>query len=221
MYVKGVEVRLGGGAILRDVSFEIVEGLTLILGPNGAGKTALLKALAGIYKPYRGEIYVERPLSYMPAEFFNADMKVADVLLAGGGARPEKYSHWLEVVGLSGYEDRVFSTLSTGEKKLVLLAKALAEGRTVLLDEPAASLDPAHKALVLGLLSKLKRAKTFVVASHDLELVNVADSVVLLRGGLARQIKPDELTDGDLSEVYGARIRSFSMDGRRVFAIDF
>lgn len=205
---------------MRGVSFEAADGLTLILGPNGAGKTTLLRAMAGIYRPDAGVVEVEGPLGYLPAEFFNVDMRVADVLLAGGG-RLEKYSWWLNVVGLAGYEERIFSTLSTGEKKLVLLAKALAEGRTVLLDEPTANLDPAHKALVMGLLSRLKKVKRFIAASHDLDLIDVADSVVLLRGGTAVQLRPEEVTDEELSKTYGARIRSFRLDGRRVFALDF
>ncbi|MFB6491313.1 MAG: ABC transporter ATP-binding protein [Thermoproteus sp. AZ2] len=220
MRVEGIRLSLGGREVLRGVSFEAADGLTLILGPNGAGKTTLLRAMAGIYRPDAGVVEVEGPLGYLPAEFFNVDMRVADVLLAGGG-RLEKYSWWLNVVGLAGYEERIFSTLSTGEKKLVLLAKALAEGRTVLLDEPTANLDPAHKALVMGLLSRLKKVKRFIAASHDLDLIDVADSVVLLRGGTAVQLRPEEVTDEELSKTYGARIRSFRLDGRRVFALDF
>lgn len=217
MEVRGLSVKLGGSYVLEDVSFDIVEGLNLVLGPNGAGKTTLLRALAGIYKPAKGHVDMRGEIGYMPAEFADAYMPVIDVLLAGGGRSPGRYLAWLKAVGLEGFENRIFSELSTGQKRLVLLAKALAEGEVVLLDEPTANLDPAHKALIMGVLQRVKKLKTLVVATHDLDLVNIADNVILLKGGSAIQIRPEELNDEILSAVYGVPILVVKADGRKLF----
>ncbi|MEZ0248478.1 MAG: ABC transporter ATP-binding protein [Thermoproteus sp.] len=217
MRVEGLRVRLGGALILIDVTFDVAEGLNLILGPNGSGKTTTLRAIAGIYKPEGGRIELDGDIGYMPVEFADVDMSVLDVLLAGGGRHPERYLAWLKAVGLEGFEGRIFSKLSAGQKRLVLLAKALAEGRVVLLDEPTANLDPAHKALIMGVLQKLKRVKVFIAASHDLDLINIADNVILLRRGRAIQMRPDEVDGEVLSEVYGIPISVIELEGRRLF----
>ncbi|MFP3198751.1 MAG: ABC transporter ATP-binding protein [Thermoproteus sp.] len=203
--------------MLVDVSFDIVDGLNLVLGPNGSGKTTLLRTIAGIYRPQRGSVEVDGDVGYMPAEFSDACMTVMDVLLAGGGRPPSRYLAWLAAVGLGGYERRIFSELSTGQKRLVLLAKALAEGRLVLLDEPTANLDPARKAVIMRVLQRLKKLKTFIVASHDLDLVNIADSVVLLRGGRAVQLRPEEVDGEVLSETYGLPIEVVRSGGHKLF----
>ncbi|KUO84514.1 MAG: ABC transporter ATP-binding protein [Thermoproteus sp.] len=217
MRVRELTVSLGGVPVLVDVSFDIVDGLNLVLGPNGSGKTTLLRTIAGIYRPQRGSVEVDGDVGYMPAEFSDAYMTVMDVLLAGGGRPPSRYLAWLAAVGLGGYERRIFSELSTGQKRLVLLAKALAEGRLVLLDEPTANLDPARKAVIMRVLQRLKKLKTFIVASHDLDLVNIADSVVLLRGGRAVQLRPEEVDGEVLSETYGLPIEVVQSGGHKLF----
>lgn len=217
MQVRGLSVKLGGSYVLRGVSFDIVEGLNLVLGPNGAGKTTLLRAIAGIYKPAEGRVDVKGDVGYMPAEFADVYMPVIDVLLAGGGRSIGRYLAWLKAVGLEGFEERIFSELSTGQKRLVLLAKALAEGEVVLLDEPTANLDPAHKALIMGVLRRAKKIKTLVVATHDLDLVNIADNLILLKDKSAIQMRPDELNEEVLSAVYGVPILAVEADGRKLF----
>lgn len=217
MWVESLTVKLGNRYVLQDVTLRILPGVNLILGPNGAGKTTLLRTLAGIYRPSSGRVELKGAVSYVPAEFSNVDLRVIDVLLAGDGRRPRDYLAWLSAVGLGGYERRIFSRLSTGEKRLVLLAKALAEGDVVLMDEPTANLDLARKSSIIGLLAKLKKSKVFVVASHDLDLINVADSVVLLREGRAVQMEPERVDVDLLSKIYGVKVATLSLGDRRVF----
>lgn len=215
--VDNVHVVLGGRPILRGVSFRAVDGVNLVLGPNGSGKTTLLRTIAGVYRPVRGSVVVRGRLGYMPAEFSNVGMRVLDVLLAGGGRNVGEYLKWLEVVGLSGFEERVFSTLSTGQKKLVLLAKALTEGDVVLMDEPTANLDVSRKSLLIDIIRRLRGKKTFVIATHDLDLLTAADEVLLMSDGLTRQVSVDELDGHLLSKVYGTDIARVNVGGRYVY----
>lgn len=215
--VDNVHVVLGGRPILRGVSFKAVDGVNLVLGPNGSGKTTLLRTIAGVYRPVRGSVVVRGRLGYMPAEFSNVGMRVLDVLLAGGGRNVGEYLKWLEVVGLSGFEERVFSTLSTGQKKLVLLAKALTEGDVVLMDEPTANLDVSRKSLLIDIIRRLRGKKTFVIATHDLDLLTAADEVLLMSDGLTRQVSVDELDGHLLSKVYGTDIARVNVGGRYVY----
>lgn len=152
MLIKGLSVKIRDRLILNEVGLEFIKGLNVILGPNGSGKTTLLRCIIGMIKPSEGRIEIEeKEKSYSPAEFFSAEMNVMDVLLAGGSKKD--YMRYLKLLGIDNFINRNFSTLSTGEKRLVLIAKALAEGDLVLIDEPTSGLDLKNQINVRNILS--------------------------------------------------------------------
>lgn len=198
---------------LREVSLTVSDGgLVGILGPNGSGKTTLLKILAGLLRPVAGRVLVDgidmatlrrrdlaRRIAVVPQETRLAfDYSVIEVVLMG------RYPHLgafeleglddvalardaLAATGTRALEDRVFDTLSGGEKQRVVIAGALAQAAgTMLLDEPTASLDPGYQVEMTALLRTLnaERRVSMVIATHDLNLAaGLCRDVVLLRDG--------------------------------------
>jgi iron complex transport system ATP-binding protein len=208
---RGVSVRLSGRPILEAVDFDGAPGCaSAIVGPNGSGKTTLLRALAGLVE-FTGSIEIagadvralspaERAqrIAYLPqTSELRAMLSVRQVVALGRYAmRPGLFAssrsdvtaieRSLERVGARGLTEQPYPTLSGGQKRLVLLARALATGaRTLLLDEPTASLDVKHALELFELLSSLTgEGYTVVVVLHDLDDVQRhAAHAVLLDGG--------------------------------------
>ena len=212
---------------VEDVSLSVAQGsLTGLLGPNGCGKTTLLKLLSGVIRPQAGNVTLAgrridrlprrtlaRQLAVVPQETQPAfDYSVTEMVLMGrhphlgrfeleGPEDLNAVQTALATTGVAHMADRLFSTLSGGEKQRVVIASALAQaGEVLLLDEPTASLDVAYQLDVASLLVRLNREQgvTMVLATHDLNLAaSICDTLVLLREG---QI----LAQGWTSEVLNA-----------------
>ncbi|EWG07909.1 MAG: ABC transporter ATP-binding protein [Candidatus Aramenus sulfurataquae] len=216
MLIKGLKVKLSNKLVLDNVTVELKDGVNLILGPNGSGKTTLLRAIIGMVKSMGGELKVEGEKSYVPAEFFNAQMKVIDVLLSGGEGRLVEYLSYVDYLNLRDFLDRDFSTLSTGEKKLTLIAKALAEGDLVIMDEPTSGLDLRNSAKVVKVLREVK--KTFIVATHDLNFLRIASWAILMKEGrVLFQGSPRDVDETMLTELYSTPVRKVEVDGNIYF----
>lgn len=200
--------------------------LTVVLGPNGAGKSTLMRILAGELSPTNGRVeFLGRPLdawrprdlarrrAVLPQESslrfpFTAEevVRLGRTPHAGRGdpaADLRLPREALVRVGLAGYDRRLFPTLSGGEKQRVHLARALVQihedpgdGRLLLLDEPTASLDPAHQHAVLSIAAERAAAGVGVLAIlHDFNLaLAYADDLIVLRQGRVAAAGPVERT---------------------------
>lgn len=211
---------------VTEVSLDVTAGRCVgVLGPNGAGKSTLLRLLAGLLAPTTGAVLLrgERVSAMSPAARARAvawlpqDERVPDELtvreLVSLGRAP--HTDWLGVMTdvderavaraldaceLVGLVDRAVRTLSGGEQKRALLARAFAQGASVLLlDEPMAALDLRHQVAVCRLL---RRAATddgvgVVMVLHDVNLAaRACDEVVLLRdGAVVARGAPGEVLD--------------------------
>jgi iron complex transport system ATP-binding protein len=221
--------------VVDEVSLAIQPGeLTGILGPNGSGKTTLLKMLSGTLTPSSGAITFDgRPLgawkrrdlarriALVPQETHAPfDFTVLDIVLMGryphlgafaleGPADLAIAKQALASTATEALEDRLFSTLSGGEKQRVVIASALAQGpELLLLDEPTASLDVGHQLDVQLLLAGLNRDSgvTMVLSTHDLNLAAaLCRHLILLRGGrvIAHGPTEDVLTPAAVRALYG------------------
>lgn len=199
--VEGLVVRRGDRAVLDGLDFEAGPGITLLRGPNGSGKTTLLRALLGL-EPSEGTMQVAgldprgegahpiaRVAGYVPQRpedmFFCASLR--EEIAAGPrnlGVQPAPGI--ADALGLGPLLDRHPLTLSGGEQQRLALACALAHGpRVLLLDEPTVGLDARGLASALQLVTDARRDATIVIASHDPELLRMADAVVELREGRA------------------------------------
>ena len=206
--IRDLDVTLGDLAVLRGVHLEVPSGsVTAVLGPSGCGKTTLLRAVAGFVRPDRGEIRVgttvvsgpgrhlapeRRGIALVPQEgalfpHLTVGENVAFGLPRGQRRRSPRVSEVLDLVGLSGFEDRRPAELSGGQQQRVALARALApDPALVLLDEPFSALDAGLRESVRAQVrDALERsATTALVVTHDQdEALSVADSVAILDEG--------------------------------------
>ncbi len=186
--------------VASDINVTLSEGdIIALVGPNGAGKSTLFKTFSTHIKPVGGKIdlFGKDLMSYSPKERAKLlgivlterpdDMflKVFDVVAAGRypytgmfGKLDETDENEikvsLELVGVNHLADRVFNTLSDGEKQKVMIAKAIAQNTPIIiLDEPTAFLDYPSKIELFSLLKKLAKEqnKAILFSSHDLELL--------------------------------------------------
>jgi iron complex transport system ATP-binding protein len=233
---SAVTVRAERAVLLDRVSFSAEPGEAIaIAGPNGAGKSTLLRVLSGDRTPDGGEVRLRgRPL----AEFSSGALArrravlsqttviafpftVAEVVAMGmsdrnSRARAAAVDAALDDVGLTGFRDRIVTTLSGGEQHRAHLARVLAQLDSgerehgpglLLLDEPTASLDLHHQIDFVALARKRAAHGTTVIAVlHDLNLAaTFADRILMLhRGRVAADGAPQfTITERLLAEVFG------------------
>jgi iron(III) transport system ATP-binding protein len=207
-----VSKRFGSHHALNDVSLEVAAGeAVVILGPSGCGKTTLLRLIAGLEIPDRGEIWLagtqvsgpgralvpphERGIGFVFQDLalwphLTVQKNLDFVLESAKTPRADRAARRHEVLTLVRIEplsSRYPHELSGGEQQRVALARALVgQPRVLLLDEPLSSLDPELRATLRGELARLQRVLhvTTVYVTHDREDVTaLADRVVEMRGG--------------------------------------
>ena len=213
--------------LFRDLSFALPPGRTLaLLGPNGRGKTTLLKCLADLLRPSTGLVHRAGAIGYVPQQFVTPfAYSVRDVVVMGRARHLGMFSgptgrdrrladEALATLGMSAFADRLITTLSGGERQMVLMARALASGAQImLLDEPTAALDFRNQAILLSTLRWIasERGMSIVMTSHDpAQALEVADQALLLYGSDRYEEGPAAavLTEEKLSSLYGVTMRS-------------
>jgi iron complex transport system ATP-binding protein len=224
--------------ILRDLSFGIASGAFFaIIGPNGAGKTTLLRLLAGIDKPASGSIQVRgKPVGVYPRKALARRLALVPQLtqvdfpftvreivqmgrtphlgLLGLPSAQDRHvvDQSMRFAGIDHLPKRHLSQLSGGECQRVLLARAICQAPDIiLLDEPTAALDLAHKIRMMDLMEQLRqeRQMTVVMVSHDINLAALyADTMLLLKDGQNVAIGPpaEILTTTSIKTAYGCDV---------------
>jgi iron complex transport system ATP-binding protein len=243
----------GGPRAVQDVSFSVTPGsMTAIIGANGSGKTTLLRMLAGLIRSQSGRILLEdadlgaidarlraRQIGYVPQVTVAAfPFRALDVVLSGRTPHipafhiegPHDRQRAFEALASTGAEhlaDRAITSLSGGERQMVVLARALAqEPRLLLLDEPSTALDLKHRAELMRTLARLReqRGLSVVMITHDLQLTGAAfDQMIALRGGAVFvQGRPEDVLEGHvLAEIYGEpNVRALRVGGQTVVWIE-
>jgi iron complex transport system ATP-binding protein len=234
MHFEAIAVELGGQPILRDIHLEVPTGqVTVLAGCNGAGKTTLLRVASRVLRPSAGRVLLggrsigglsRRELAKRLA-VVQQDVVVSFPFSAGEVVLMGRAPH----LGALGFEsradiaiareamerleidhlaDRSILELSGGERQLVSIARALTQQpQLLLLDEPTAHLDIAHRVAVLDCVRDFARdGRTALVVSHDLSLAaRSCDVLALLSKGeiLATGPPQDVLTVANLREAFG------------------
>lgn len=192
--------------LLDCVSFAVAKGsLTVLSGPSGCGKTTLMRLLAGLLVPESGTILRSEtmPCSYVPQEphLFNATL-LENITLFQSDCREDdvraaleqlSLGNWLAALpqGLATPLGEGGQSLSQGQRKRLGLARALVQGRPlILLDEPTAALDEATASTIREVLLSLRGTHTLFVISHDEQLQAAADHLltfdaITMKGGSA------------------------------------
>lgn len=233
-----VSFKIKGKTLVDDVSFALRQGeLLAVVGPNGAGKSTLLKLLCGDLRVWGGDVMLwGRPLAAWPVReqaqlravlpqnsTLTFPFTALEVVLMGRiphnngvnrQADAEIAAAALHRVGMSHLAERLYPTLSGGERQQVQLARVLAQlgedggerGRVLLLDEPTTSLDLAHQHHTLCLAREYATMGVAVLAIlHDLNLAaQYADRILMLKQGRLREIGTPEqvLTSHTIQDVF-------------------
>ena len=190
--------------VLDNFNLEIPSGkLTIVLGPSGCGKSTLMKLIGGLLEPSKGDIlFDDVSVLPIPPEKRDAVMVFQNYLLfphlnvfenicfglrmraLGDATIAERVAQAMEMIQLSGLEQRMPSQLSGGQQQRVALARALVvQPRVLLLDEPLSNLDAHLRLEMRDLIKQIQRntAVTCVFVTHDQqEAVVLADSIALL-----------------------------------------
>jgi branched-chain amino acid transport system ATP-binding protein len=191
--IEDVVKKFGEVVALDHCSFAIEPGtITGLIGPNGAGKTTLFNLITGVLQPDQGHIYLKgeeitgkRPYeiarkgvgrTYQIIRIFPKMTLFENLIVVGKGIGKkvtERAMELLDLVKLSDKKDDYASDLSFGQQKLLSLAQVLMlDAELILLDEPAAGINPTLQNDLMTLIHQLNRAgKTFIIVEHDMKVI--------------------------------------------------
>ena len=205
----------GNKEILHDINLTVNERFVAITGPNGGGKSTLAKVIAGIYTPTSGRILLDGEditnlsitdraklgVSYafqQPVRFKGLRVRDLLSLAAGKNTTINDACGFLSEVGLCArdYIDReIDASLSGGELKRIEIAMVLARGTKLsIFDEPEAGIDLwSFQNLIRVFESMYEKTRgSILIISHQERILNIADTIVVLRGGQLDKVGPRE-----------------------------
>ncbi|MAT99710.1 MAG: multidrug ABC transporter ATP-binding protein [Anaerolineaceae bacterium] len=224
---KGLSKNYDGVSVLNDLNLNVPQhSIFGFLGPNGAGKTTTMKLLLGLIKPSSGQgtvfghdivhdsLAIRARIGYMPQQpHFYPTMTARETVrftarffFKGPPAKIEaRVNEVLNLVGLADKADRPVKGFSGGERQRLGLAQAQVNYPDLLiLDEPAAALDPIGRHDVLVVMEKLRKYATVFYSTHILDDVQqVSDTVAILNEGkLISQGPIEQLLNGEGKTIY-------------------
>lgn len=218
--VRSLTKRYGEHAALDGVDLTVPEGAVYgLVGPNGAGKTTLLSILAGLRRPTAGSVEIDAAVeerAVLPdAPRFDKWLTAREVVALaadlGDVTDEARIQTVLEDAGLAEAADRAVGGFSRGMlQRLGIAATLVTSPRLVMLDEPAAALDPAGRREVLDVVERMRSTSTVLFSSHILgDVQAVCDWVGILdRGKLLFEGPVAELLGNASSRVYLVRVRA-------------
>lgn len=227
--LEHVKKNYGDLQVVKDMELDVKEGEFLtFLGPSGCGKTTTLRMIAGFEMPSEGVLSIDgkdmnaifpykRPVNTVFQNYaLFPHMTIFDNIAYGLKIRKlgkeeiqEKVLNVLQLVQLSGYENRKPDQLSGGQKQRVAIARALVnEPKVLLLDEPLGALDMKLRKQMQVELKRLQRRVhiTFIYVTHDQEeALTMSDRIVIMNAGRIEQI-------GTPKEIYNEPKTQFVAD---------
>ena len=234
--VAGLRFEYPGVRALDDVGFELEAGsVTALVGPNGAGKSTLLRCMAGLDTPVLGRVHIDgvdvldapreahRRLGYL-SDFFGVyePLSVRRCLAHSAaihglddGALAQRVESTARALGLHDRLEVAAGTLSRGLRQRLAIGQAIIHApRLLLLDEPAAGLDPEARHELASLFRRLRsEGMTLVVSSHILaELDEYSTHMLVLREG--RVVEHKALHVGEPGRVRRLRVQLAAPDAR-------
>lgn len=229
----GLSKTYDGVEALKSLTLEVPpKSIFAFLGPNGAGKTTTIKLLLGLTRPSAGSatifgqdivsksVDIRARVGYLPQDArFYEHMTARETLQFAAGffykgsrrAVDKRVDEMIELVGLTGKADRPIKGFSGGERQRLGIAQAEVNRPDLLiLDEPAAALDPQGRRDVLSVMNRIREHSTILYCTHILDdAQRVSDTVAIVnKGELIAQAPIGELlTSASGESVYLVRIR--------------
>lgn len=217
---RNVGWSVGGQPVLSNIDMSVRRGeVVSVIGPNGAGKSTLLRVLMGVMPPATGSVRRKPGLSigYVPQHMaIDPALPLSVERLLGLACRDKtRIATALAEVGAAECRDKAVQTLSGGEFRRVLLARAiLREPDLLVLDEPLAGVDVSGQAELYRLIGRLRdryRAGVLMV-SHDLHLVMAeTDNVICLNHHVCCAGHPEQVSrDPAYAELFGDAVAVYT-----------
>ncbi|WLD95362.1 ABC transporter ATP-binding protein [Alkalihalobacillus sp. AL-G] len=215
--LKNIKKKYGNTEVIKDTSLTIQKGEIFgLLGPSGSGKTTLIKMISGIESPSEGAIYLFkekmpshdliRKIGYMAqSDGLYLDLTGLENLVffasingLRGNQKKNKIKEVLDLINLTGHENKLIRNYSGGMKRRLSLAVSLLHDPGVLLlDEPTVGIDPVLRQSIWDELRQLKsKGTTVLVTTHVMDEAEKCDRLAMMRNGEIIAIgSPDELKE--------------------------
>lgn len=236
--LEHVSKRFGGVIALDDVSFSIQKGQTCCLvGENGSGKSTIIKIISGVYTPDSGDIHINErhykkltPIEsiregiqviYQDFSLFSNLTVAENIAINEHLASGKQLMNWKEIrtiakAGLSQINislplDTIVNTLSTADRQLIAITKALlANARLIIMDEPTTALTQKEVAALFKLIQNLKeRGISILFVSHKLaEVTEISDRTIIFRNG--KKVLDQDAKQADVKTM------EYYMTGRKI-----
>lgn len=231
--LREVSVVLDGRVVVDSVTVTVTERRLGIIGANGSGKSTLVKGLLGLAEQHGGSARVlgspigsrtaRAGIGYVPQRHTLAAAvraTAAEIVTMGRTVRTPWWAPWrirsarnrdivaeaLAVVGLGALTHHDVATLSGGQQRRVLIARALASRPEVfLLDEPTAGVDRGHQQVLVAVMRRLvERGATLVVVTHELHALAdlVTRAVVVTGGRISHDGSPEDVLAQDVEHTH-------------------
>jgi len=245
--LRDVTVGYGDRAALSHVDLDVRAGsLLAVVGPNGAGKSTLLKTMAGLLRPWSGDVRIlgsaarvhARKVAYLPqaeAVDWQFPVSVGDVVMMGrypligvgrrpGAADREHVAAALRTVRMDALRERQIGALSGGQRRRVFLARALAADPDLfLLDEPVTGVDATTQEELMDVLeAEARSGKTVIATTHDLLCAAQRfHQAAFINGRVIAQGPAQLVLDQRLlAQTYGGHVLILQADGTSALALD-
>jgi len=234
---KGIDFYYNATQILHKISMSLRQGEFLgIIGPNGAGKSTLLRLLCGILQPKEGTIslfgssiseqshkMIAQQIAFVPQEtHFALNFTVQDIVSMGRYPYKRPFQREdqqdrvavedaLAAASVTDLRNRAINSLSSGERQLVVIARALAQSpKVMVLDEPTSHLDLHHQHTIMDLLERLNTdGISIAVVHHDLNLASLycRNLILMHKGRIHAEGRPDDILKHKIiNEVYSTDV---------------
>ena len=221
--VKNVDFSYGKKVILKNISFNIENGLTGLLGKNGAGKTTLIKILVTLYKPSKGSILfndcdynvssneIRKRLGYLQQDFnMYKNLTGLDYLKFVAKMRDvnnidDEIFKICEQLNLNKYIKGKIGTYSGGIKRRLGIAQAIiGDTKLIVLDEPTIGLDPEERNEFRKIIKRIRRDKIVIMSTHITEDIEfLCDKIIILKDKTVQFVgSVDEFIDNNKDNIY-------------------